>query len=637
MRWLPGVALGLMLALPQAWAGDCRKTAEYCVDSGTKNVSGYAVHRDCWRYQSDFICEVSSPVNYCSAIAAVPGCFQVGSQCTQIGSGGACIRYSETYRCGQSVEPPAGVVQLDNTYTVVTDAIDRSQCDSTAQNKSCQFTESVCVEPGGTRVIDGLPVTKDCWRWEERYACITQDYKNYCAPLKNKADCREVGRKCLAAAWDGSCNAYQVDYNCDAKVAEPLPEQVEYLDSSYTITNDLVDKSQCDQYANNRNCTLAGHRCTEPGGTRNINGLDVHKDCWAWTDDYVCADTALKSDCDGLKQDKNCTLKDSACLDTLPAGQCGLQEHLYTCLTQSAKETDRQICGDQICIGGRCQTNIAPADGDFGRVVSGLEAQRQVGMYIDPTTLKIFGGEKSSCTKKLGGMVDCCKATTKGANTNNSMLTQGAQAGVKYIGGEAVKTLGSAYLFDALSSTGAGTQALNFFGLTKGYSFGDTPFSFYGVSWSPVAGFGFDPYSLAIQVAIQVITQYMQCKQEDNLLSMRKGQDLCTRVGSYCGSKQLGVCLEKKEGYCCFNSMLSRIINEQGRPQLGRGWGKPENPDCTGFLIDDFTKLDFGQMDLSEFYQSILPKDADKNAIVNRMRSRTQAIGVSKRMGAVKP
>ncbi|MGO4158717.1 conjugal transfer protein TraN [Cupriavidus sp. YAF13] len=622
LRGMLGALLSAILF--QAWAGDCRKTAEYCVDSGTKYVSGYAVHRDCWRYESRFTCEVSSPANYCSAIAAIPGCFQVGSECTQVGSSGACIRYADTYRCGQSVAPPAGVVQLDNTYTVSTDIIDRSQCESVEANKSCQRSERVCVEPGGTRVINGLSVTKDCWQWEERYACITQDYKNYCEPLKNKADCKEVARTCTSQAWDGSCNAYQVDYNCDAKAGEPLPEHVAHLDSSYTIINDLIDKSQCEQYANNRNCTFAGRRCTDPGGTRNINGLDVTKDCWAWTDDYVCADTTLKSDCGDLKENKACALSSSNCLDTLPAGQCGLREHLYTCLTQAEQTTDRQVCGDQICVGGRCETHIPAADRDFGRVISGLEAQRQVGMYLDPATLKIFGGEKSSCTKKIGGMVDCCKATTKGGNSSNSMMNQAARTGVKYIAGEAVKTVGSAYLFDALSSTGMGTNALNFFGITKGYSFGDTPFSFYGVSWSPMTGFAFDPYSLAFQVAIQVVTQYMQCKEDDNLLAMRKGQGLCTRVGSYCGSKQLGVCLEKKEGYCCFNSKLSRIINEQGRPQLGKGWGDPANPDCSGFLIDEFTQLDFGTMNLEEFYQDVIPKDQDKGAIVDRMHKRTR-------------
>ncbi|MDR0233572.1 MAG: conjugal transfer protein TraN, partial [Zoogloeaceae bacterium] len=36
------------------------------------------------------------------------------------------------------------------------------------------------------------------------------------------------------------------------------------------------------------------------------------------------------------------------------------------------------------------------------------------------------------------------------------------------------------------------------------------------------------------------------------------------------------VCTEaaaKRDGYCCFPSKLARIIQEQGRTQLGKPWG----------------------------------------------------------------
>ena len=48
-------------------------------------------------------------------------------------------------------------------------------------------------------------------------------------------------------------------------------------------------------------------------------------------------------------------------------------------------------------------------------------------------------------------------------------------------------------------------------------------------------------------------------------------------------------------------------INQQGRPQVGRDWGTPEDPDCKGFFPEQFGDLDFDQMDLSQFFSEIQP------------------------------
>lgn len=61
-------------------------------------------------------------------------------------------------------------------------------------------------------------------------------------------------------------------------------------------------------------------------------------------------------------------------------------------------------------------------------------------------------------------------------------------------------------------------------------------------------------------------------------------------VGSYCKTKVLGQCIEEREAYCCFNS-LSRIIQEQVRPQLGQNFGSAESPQCQGIPLADIGKL----------------------------------------------
>ncbi|MCD8339041.1 MAG: conjugal transfer protein TraN, partial [Burkholderiales bacterium] len=64
-------------------------------------------------------------------------------------------------------------------------------------------------------------------------------------------------------------------------------------------------------------------------------------------------------------------------------------------------------------------------------------------------------------------------------------------------------------------------------------------------------------------------------------------------------------CIERAESYCCYNSRLARIIQEQGRDQINKSWGSAKNPDCSGFLIEELESLDFETMDLGEFEEEI--------------------------------
>ncbi|MBA4766748.1 MAG: conjugal transfer protein TraN [Porphyrobacter sp.] len=92
------------------------------------------------------------------------------------------------------------------------------------------------------------------------------------------------------------------------------------------------------------------------------------------------------------------------------------------------------------------------------------------------------------------------------------------------------------------------------------------------------------------------------CSRQEMLLHERDAKGLCAYVGTYCSDSFLGVCLTKKKAYCCFESKLSRILQEQGRKQLNKPWGKPKTEQCRGFTLDEFSRLDLSQMDFSEVY-----------------------------------
>lgn len=101
-------------------------------------------------------------------------------------------------------------------------------------------------------------------------------------------------------------------------------------------------------------------------------------------------------------------------------------------------------------------------------------------------------------------------------------------------------------------------------------------------------------------------TGLSDCSSDEKALGKAKEKKLTVYVGEYCSKKVLGVCLEKKRGYCQFDSKLARIVQEQGRrDQLGIGFGDGNSPDCRGITVDELQRLDFGAMNFSDFYTDL--------------------------------
>jgi len=99
-----------------------------------------------------------------------------------------------------------------------------------------------------------------------------------------------------------------------------------------------------------------------------------------------------------------------------------------------------------------------------------------------------------------------------------------------------------------------------------------------------------------------------QCSSDEQRLALSRKAGLCHYIGSYCSNRNLFGCTSRKETHCCFKSKLARIIQEQGRAQLGIGWGDAKNPNCGGITIEQLQSLDFSQIDFSEFYADAMDK-----------------------------
>ncbi|MDX8377468.1 MAG: conjugal transfer protein TraN [Mariprofundales bacterium] len=114
------------------------------------------------------------------------------------------------------------------------------------------------------------------------------------------------------------------------------------------------------------------------------------------------------------------------------------------------------------------------------------------------------------------------------------------------------------------------------------------------------------------------------CPTDAQILHDARDAKQAHYVGTWCPAKFLGVCLRHQEVWCTFPSKLARIVIEQGRIQLGIGWGSAQAPQCRGFTPTELQSLDFAAMDLREFYNDITAKMTmpDPAATMNNVKSR---------------
>ena len=367
-------------------------------------------------------------------------------------------------------------------------------------------------------------------------------------------------------------------------------------------------------------CVKNAEVCVDGPGTRDIAGYPVFRDCWRTSSEYSCVAQKSTDDCQSLR-DKGCAQVGSSCVQSNSQGACMAFEQTWQCPGASGTSSTVTDCGgQQFCVEGQCfDTSHAP-DADFARAVASLEVQRQAGKYLDPNTLVVFQGYDNRCRKKLFGLVNCCKGGgTSGSMLSNMSLIQGA-------GGALVDAVGSSYTYDALFAADAPDFVMSGFEALFGAGGGSSALA--GLMAGDVSVSSFieamvpGPWTI-VMLAIQ-FSGLLSCEQAEQVLAMKNDNHLCHSVGSFCSAQIpiIGTCVQTTQSFCCFNSRLARILNEQGRAQLARNWGGAKNPDCSGFTVAQLQSLDFSRMDLSEFYAEIAPTLPDVAALRQQAQQR---------------
>ena len=512
-----------------------------------------------------------------------------------------------------------------------------------AQAGDCVKSASICTDSTPCKTISGVNVClsdigQTCWRYQDTYTCLQPNAVNYCQPFVNAQPvCWQTSSQCsqMDTLFNSGCMQFTQTWRCNDP-SIPTPANTIRLDDTYTLVSSNYDTSQCQSLSGNPNCQIAESRCIQTTPDSSLpSGIDpaqVAPDgCYKKQETYACftgrTDT---SECDSYASNPNCTLQSSQCDPAdMVNGQCTFETRTYRCMSSPPQTNTVTDCSGQLfCQDGKCFDKGYENDPDFARSMALMEAAREAGTYMDPNSMEIFKGVDSRCKIKLFGLANCCKKSGGGEGYSNNLLFKiGMQVGAEAF------SAGSKYVYDALYSNSPEFLQKGFEAMIGAPSWSNysPSFSLYGltISTGEIApgfianqlGFGvidlgsfgglnfaFDPTSFAIQIGLMILQDLLSCDQQEQILAMRRGQNLCHEVGTYCSRKLpiVKICIEKTKSYCCYNSRLARIINEQGRAQIGKSWGSSQSPNCSGFTQAEFERIDFARIDLSEFMAEVM-------------------------------
>ena len=92
------------------------------------------------------------------------------------------------------------------------------------------------------------------------------------------------------------------------------------------------------------------------------------------------------------------------------------------------------------------------------------------------------------------------------------------------------------------------------------------------------------------------------CSAEERELAEERHAGNTHYLGRYCSKRTLfGVCIRRSRAWCVFGSKLGRILQQQGRAQLGVDWSS-----CRGLTVAEIEAIDFASLDLSEFTEDLM-------------------------------
>ena len=369
----------------------------------------------------------------------------------------------------------------------------------------------------------------------------------------------------------------------------------------------------------------------------------------------VCVDSQElgENECETLENDPNCGIEKSECITYNEQGQCSQWSDSYRCVTatndvQNYDVKETITCGGPIrCLGEECVDTAESKSESFGKVASTMQSLNDMKKYGECNTFgcTIFKGKRYSCLN-MGSAKCCIEPNKSGAslqsylaaylvmvNTDDmimsldsSSMVRGAwsavrqpvvnawdtvsgmwQSAVENITGETAtdavmeqsvsafkeKILQASY--DFVVNTFGEDVAGSVFATSGGVATGLNP----GVTTLMSSVMAAYTAYQAIKLAAALLNK---CKTEDSELAAKRKLKLCHKVERTCVKRvKIGnTCIKRRHSYCCYDSPLGRIINEQAKLQ-GAVPDWTANDTCGGLSLTDFERIDWDQVDLGEW------------------------------------
>jgi len=421
-----------------------------------------------------------------------------------------------------------------------------------------------------------------CWtdaQGDEHCPQVDTFNNNQCAKYEDDPDCGYISTECAdgGESASGQCVVQTETWDCGYDADVP------------TLTSNT-------EYSCEGEIRCMGSECADPNGQTS--------------NDFARATAALQA-AEAIRQDGSCTEAQDAGDDVVE--NCKIfKGEAYECKKAVGGYVDCCETPDSVSMGDyltlmfnthEAMTTSLASTSLGGTAVSGawetLRQPYQTGWDGVTSAWSSIKGGFSNAFDSLTG--SSTAAASEGAKTGviagakQALMKKTAQWAADAFGPQAANAL-----FVTTTEAGVTTGAVD---ATTG-QLTDQAASEGGVQLGGAVGTALSGVMLAYtiySVTKLLIEIIYACEEEEFVLGAKRKLKSCHYVGSYCASKVLGVCIEKRQSYCCFNSPLSRIIQEQARPQLGIGWGDKKEPDCRPLTTSQITEIDWDKINLDEW------------------------------------
>ena len=607
----------------------------------------------CYTYTDTYTCPTptSTQGQVCTPIPSsdLGACTVLSTTCTATNAQGVCTNYSQNKSCAVTQQvnicgtPPNNFL-LQNSTCAETDPTSGA-CVLWNQNwtgpklygapapvNNCQNQPANCIKSGQICALsDSYPLA-----YNSPVYGLLEATSGGSIPAMNNAVL--PASQLISNPNFGTCLTYTDTYTCSTpsstQTCSPVPQSNLGTCSTTSTTCTATDTSgNCTAYSQVKSCGVVTSYSSRSPGT---------------------ATTSQQSTCNLIPS--NCSLQTQTCMDVpaVPLSSCGTIENIYSCPNPSPPVTS---CQSSLCIGANCYGSGDKSNQSFGAAVAALEVGKQMGKF---GAINLFYGESHDCTTTLG-IFSCCQVRSSPPQSGSNLqaaVTMGAQFGltaynyysastsaalaannsamINILGGgnvtlvsapsevtaygadanNFVNTFGDSYSFDPMMSSSS-FFSLNMADIGAWAGTAGALLAQYGVispAFASAAQIGSAYYTIAgsclpcfIAMSVMIVVQYLsQCSQQEMSLSLLRGKGLCHDIGSYCSdSIPLIGCVQTKEAFCCFDSKFALDVNVGGRPQIGKSWGSPSAPDCSGFSIAQISAINFGLINFSNAFGDI--------------------------------